>query len=440
MFPLVRRTLLVGALCLFASRPVSAQVAPSDQGESWRDYRGPSRTGCVEADVPLRWSEKENVTWKRAVPGSGWSSPVVDGGKLWLTTSTDKGKKLHVLAYDVATGEKLHQEVVFENDKPEKKNALNSYASPSPVIEPGRVYVHFGTYGTACFDTGTFERIWQRRDLNCDHMEGPGSSPILFEDLLIFNVDGGDVQYIVALDKKTGDTRWRTDRSIELTGFQPDLRKAYSTPIVYEVDGKPELLSSGAQGSYGYDPRTGKELWKVRYKGFSMASRPMAGDGMVFLTTGFMRARMMAVKLPAKGDVTKTNVAWSYARNVPKMASPILAGNRVFLIDDGGFATCLDRDSGRAIWRQRVSGEHCASPLCIGDRIYFFDREGRTVVIEKGDAYKELAENHLEGGFMATPAVVGDALLVRTRTHLYRIENSQIENSRIENGQIEHGK
>lgn len=393
------------------------------QGNSWRDFRGPARNGCVaNAAVPLKWSEQENVTWKCKLVGRGWSSPVVEEGKVWLTAATDTGKKLHLIAIDVVTGEQLHEEVVFENEKPQKKNALNSYASPSPVIEPGHVYIHFGTYGTACFDTETFKEVWRRRDLNCDHIAGPGSSPILFEDLLIFNVDGGDVQYVVALDKETGETRWRTDRSIKLSGFPPDLRKAYSTPIVIDVAGNSELISSGAQGSYGYDPRSGAERWHVRHKGFSMSSRPIASDGMVFVTTGFARARMLSVKLPAVDDVTETNIAWRYSRNVPKMASPVLAGNRIFMIDDSGFATCLDHLTGRVLWRKRVGGEHCASPLCIDDRIYFFDRDGKSVVIERADAYRELANNHLEDGFMATPAVVGDAFVMRTREHLYRIE------------------
>jgi outer membrane protein assembly factor BamB len=421
MFLFARRDLAGSKLVVVASLFLIGSL--SAQANYWRDFRGPARNGCVaNAAVPLKWSEQENVTWKCELVGSGWSSPVVEGGKVWVTAATDDGKKLHLIAIDVVTGKQLHEQVVFENDKPEKKNALNSYASPSPVVEPGHVYVHFGTYGTACFDTETFEKVWQRRDLNCDHMEGPGSSPILFEDLLIFNADGGDVQYVVALDKVSGETKWRTDRSISLTGFPPDLRKAYSTPLIINVAGKPELVSSGAQGSYGYDPRTGKELWLVRYKGFSMASRPVAGDGMVFLTTGFIRARMLSVKVPAVGDVTETNIAWAYSRNVPKMASPVLAGNRVFMIDDGGFATCLDHQTGKVLWRKRVGGAHCASPLCIGDRIYFFDRDGKTVVIDKGDVYKELASNHLDEGFMATPAVVGDAFVMRTRKHLYRIE------------------
>lgn len=396
------------------------------QDGDWPDFRGPHSNGVVaKSNVPLTWSEQQNVAWKRATLGSGWSSPVVEGGRIWLTTATEAGKKLHVIALDLATGEALFEQVVFENEKPEKKNALNSFASPSPTIEPGRVYVHFGSYGTACFDTVNFKKVWQRRDIRCDHMEGPGSSPILFEDLLIFHVDGGDVQYVIALDKATGTTKWRSDRSVDLSGNPPDTRKAYSTPIVMHVAGKPQLISTGAQASYAYEPRTGKELWLLRFKGFSMASRPLAGEGMVFLTTGFMRAQMLGVRLPAVGDVTDTHIAWSYARNVPKMASPILAGQRIYMVDDGGFATCLDANNGKVKWRERLGGEHCASPLCIGDRLYFFDREGETVVLAKADEFKKLASNHLDDGCMATPAVIGDALVLRTRTHLYRIEASR---------------
>lgn len=395
------------------------------QEASWRDFRGPGARGYVaSADVPLVWSEQENVTWKLPIIGSGWSSPVVDGGKAWLTTSTEDGKKLLVVAVDVLTGSLLHQQVVFENDKPENKNPLNSFASPSAVVEPGHVYVHFGSYGTACFDTDSFRQVWQRRDINCDHMEGPGSSPVLCRDLLIFNVDGGDVQYVIALDKKTGETKWKSNRSIDLTGFPQDLRKAYSTPIFVDVADKLELISSGAQGSYSYDPKTGEELWRIRFKGFSMAARPLASRGMVYLTTGFPRAQMLSVKLPAEGDVTESHVVWKYSRNVPKMSSPLLAGDRIYMVDDGGFATCLDRMTGTAIWRKRIGSEHCASPICIGDRIYFFDREGQTVVLKKADAFEEIARNQLDDGFMATPAVVGDAFVMRTVTHLYRIESA----------------
>lgn len=376
----------------------------------------------ASASLPLTWSEDQNVRWKSPVPGEGWSSPVVGDGRAWMTTSTDSGRKLHVLAYDVETGALVHQRVVFEVDQVENKNALNSHASPTPVVEPGRLYVHFGTYGTACIDTETYEERWQRRDINCDHMEGPGSSPILVGDLLAFHVDGGDVQYVTALDKRTGETVWRTDRSIDLSKMQKDIRKAFCTPIVAKLDGVEVLVSPGAHAAMAYDVRTGEEKWRVRYKGFSLASRPMFDGERVYIATGFMRAQLYAVDFDGAGDVTDEAVAWKWRRNVPKMPSPLLLGDRVFMVDDNGYATCLDKASGEAVWRKRLGGEHCSTPLCVGDRIYFFDREGRTVVLARADEYRELAENHLDAGFMASPAVVGDALLLRSKTHLYRIE------------------
>lgn len=407
-----------------ASRAVLLMGAPLlAQSVQWPDYRGPDASGYVRnANVPLEWSETKNVAWKRRVLGMGWSTPVVADNVAWLTTSTDDGKKLCVAAYDIRDGKLLFERVVFENSKPEKKNALNSFASPSAVVESGRVYVHFGSYGTACLDAETSDTIWERRDINCDHMEGPGSSPILYRNLLIFNVDGGDVQYVIALDKQTGKTKWQTERSLDLGKHPADLRKAYSTPVIAKVRRRDQLISTGAQGNYGYDLKTGKELWRVRFKGFSMAPRPLVAKDMVYVTTGFMRAQMLAIKTPGKGDVTDDNIVWRYSRNVPKMSSPILAGDRIFMIDDGGFATCLDRLTGKAVWRERIGGSHCASPICIGDRVYYFDRGGKTVVIKNADTFERLAENELKDGFMASPVVVGDALLLRTKTHLYRIE------------------
>jgi outer membrane protein assembly factor BamB len=401
----------------------SAALAAQAGQVTWPEFRGPNRDSRVErAAVPLTWSEQQNVRWKVAIPGEGWSSPVVCEGRAWMTTSTEAGRRMHVVAVDVASGEVVHQRVVFEIDKSGKKNALNSHASPSPVVEPGSVYVHFGTYGTACIDTETFEERWQRRDINCDHMEGPGSSPILVDDLLVFHVDGGDVQFVTALDKATGDTVWKTDRSIDLAKMQRDIRKAYCTPIVTELEGTRVLISPGAHAAMAYDLRTGEEKWRVRYKGFSLASRPVTDGERVYIATGFMRAQLYAVALKGAGDVTEDAVAWKWRRNVPKMPSPLLVEDRIFMVDDGGYATCLDTATGEAVWRHRLGGEHCSSPLCVGDRIYFFDREGRTVVIARADEYRELAENHLDAGFMASPAVVGDALLLRTKTHLYRIE------------------
>lgn len=420
MKTLARSTvLLLTAGTLYAS----AQGTEDPPSASWPDYRGPNWDGhAPNANVPLKWSEKKNVRWKTRLHGTGWSSPVVLGGKIWMTSATRRGSKMSVVAVDFATGKKLHERTLIETKRPEKKNAFNSYASPSPVIEKGRVYVHFGTYGTMCLDTDSAETLWERRDIHCDHMEGPGSSPVLYEDLLLFNMDGGDVQFVIALDKKTGKTRWRRNRSMDYSRLIPDFRKAYSTPVLVEIDGKEQLISSGARATMGYDPHTGKELWRVRHKGFSMSARPLVGDGMLFLNTGFMRAELVAVRLSGKGDVTADNVVWTWRRNVPTIPSKLLVDGRIYMVNDSGIATCLDAKTGKRIWLKRIGGQHCASPVYAGGRIYFFDRDGQTVVIDPGKEFKQLAINRLGDGFMSSAAVVGNAFILRTKLNLYRIE------------------
>lgn len=392
------------------------------QGADWPDFRGPTWDGhAAGATAPLRWSEAENVKWKIAVHGRGWSTPVVDGGRAWLTTATETGEELSVLCIDVESGEVLRDFVLFEVAEPEHRNAVNSYASPSPVLDADRVYVHFGTVGTACLDARTGETLWLRRDLQCDHMEGPGSSPFLVDDLLVLNIDGGDVQYVVALAASTGETVWRRERSVDLGDFLPDMRKAYSTPIAITIDGEDQLVSTGAQATFGYEPRTGKELWTVRHPGFSMASRPVFAADTLYLNTGFMRAQLWAVRPDGEGVFSGEHVLWKHRRGVPTMSSPLLAGDWIFFVSDGGIASCLDVATGAERWRERLGAEHCASPILAGGRIYFCDREGRTTVVAPSPEYEVLAVNELDEGMMASPVVVDGDFILRTRTSLYRI-------------------
>jgi len=413
---------LAWATAVALALPAHLPGQSDTHSDSWPDYRGPLWNGhAPNSNPPLDWSEKRNVTWKTEIHGRGWSSPIVQDGRVWVTTAPRNGRTMSVVAVDLETGKKLIDRVVFTNENPEHVNALNSYASPSPTSEPGRVYVHFGTYGTACIDTETGDTLWQRRDINCNHMEGPGSSPVLVDDLLIFNVDGTDVQYVIALDKTTGKTRWKRPRSVDFGRLPPDLRKAYSTPILIEVDGKRQLVSSGAQATMGYDPTTGKELWRLRYRGFSMSSRPLFGHGLVFLSTGFMSPRFYAFR-PQTGEVPQGNVVWVARRSVPTMPSALLIDDLLYMVNDKGIVTCYEAETGKTVWRRRFDGNHSASPIYAAGRIYFFDREGRTVVVAAGRKFRPLGTNNLADGFMASPAVVGDALLLRTETHLYRIE------------------
>ncbi len=397
-------------------------------GDNWPQFRGPTGDGHSDATgLPLTWSETENVVWKTAIHGRGHSSPVVWDGQVWMTTATEDGLEMFAVCVDLQTGKILHNVKVFENHEEDiqASGALNSFASPTPVIEPGRLYVHFGTYGTACLDTPSGKTLWQRRDLHCDHSVGPGSSAFVCDDRLILHYDGIDVQYLAALNKATGKTIWRTDRSTDFGDVDGELRKAFCTPIVIRAGGRRQLISPGAKAAMAYDPTTGEELWKVRYGGWSNTSRPVFGHGLVLINTGYPRATLWAVRSDGHGDVTDTHVAWKLERNVSAKPSPLLIEDLLFMVDDSGIASCIEATTGESVWRKRIGGKYSASPIYADGRIYCFSHEPKTTVIQPGREFTLLAENELDEGFMASPAVAGKALILRTKTHLYRIEQRE---------------
>lgn len=403
---------------------VALVATPAFAGENWPQFRGPTCDGQTDATgLALEWSETRNVTWKTAIHDRGWSSPVISSDQIWMTTATREGKELFVVCVDRLTGRIVHDVKIFRVRAPEKINSLNSYASPTAAVEAGRVYVHFGTYGTACLDTATGKTIWARRDLHCDHAMGPGSSVVLHGKLLILTYDGMDVQYVIALDKTTGKTVWKTSRSTDFGTIDGDLRKAYSTPSILNVAGRQELVTCGAGAAIAYEPDTGKELWKCRYKGgYSNVSRPMLAAGLVLVNSGFNKARLIAVRPGGRGDVTDTHVAWRYTRYVPIKPSLAVVNGLILMTADSSVLTCLDAKTGRMLWSERIGGKFSASPLIAGNRVYFFDDRGTTTVVEAARKYRKLAVNKLDAGCMASPAVAGKAIFLRTKTHLYRIE------------------
>jgi len=425
----------VVVLALTAPAAPAADVPPP---LGWPQFRGPWGNGhavpsgsAESIGLPLQWSESRNVAWKTAIPHRGWCTPVVLDGRVWLTTATPDGHEFFAIGVDAASGKVFFNERLFRAAEPEPLgNRVNSYASPSPVIEPGRVYVHFGSYGTACLDASTGKVLWERGDLPCRHYRGPASSPILFEDLLILSMDGVDVQYVTALDKRTGRTVWRTDRSVEWDDLdadgkpirEGDFRKAFCTPLVVRAGGRTQMVSLGAKAAYAYDPRTGKELWRVRHPGHSSAPMPVADDERVYVCTGHGRTQLLAIRLDGRGDVTDTHVAWTHPDDVPLTASPILADGLLYMVSDGGAVTCLEAATGKPLWRERISGNYAASALYGDGRLYFFSQQRTATVMEAGRTARVLATNRLEDGFMASPAVAGKALFLRTKTHLYRIE------------------
>ena len=408
--------------------------------ENWPAFRGPTGDGVSEAtNLPTRWSETENIRWKVAIHGKGWSSPVVWGDQIWLTTADEVGVNknapvprtgeakgavekvtFYVVGIDRATG-KITSDIALATEKnPAFCHDFNSYATPTPVIEEGRVYAHFGSHGTWCLNTASGEVLWERSDLKCNHHRGPGSSPILHKNLLILIFDGYDVQYVTALDKVTGKTVWKKDRNIKYSSNDGDIKKAYATGRVMEIGGKSQLICPSAECTIAYDPATGDELWRMTHGGMNGAARPVGANGLLFLTSGHSK-QLLAVKETLSGAVSKDVVVWRADKGVPTRPSLILHNDLLYMVSDEGIASCLDAQTGKVQWSERLNGGFSASPILAGEHLYMPNQTGKTLVLKTGRVYEPVATNTLDAGCMASPAVAGDDLILRTKTHLYSI-------------------
>ncbi len=387
--------------------------APPALGGDWPQFRGPRGDGhAVVEDVPISWSETENVRWKVPIDGLGWSSPVVAGRQIWMTTALDEGHSLRAVCVDRESGALLHDVEVFAPEEPGPINGKNSHASPTPVLEDGRVYVHFGAHGTACLnDDGQI--VWKSEPWAYNHRHGPAGSPVLYGDLLIFSCDGTDVQFVVAVDKHTGEIRWQSDREGPM---------AYCTPQLIQVDGRDQIFSPGGDQAVSYDPVTGEELWRFRYTGYSVVPRPVFAHGLLFFSSGYNDPVLYAIRAGGEGDVTDTHLAWELARGAPNTPSPLVVGDELYIVSDKGVATCLDARSGEEHWKQRIGGNFSASPVFAAGRIYVQSEEGTTTVFSAGRTYDELAINQLEGRTFASLVPLDRSIYLRSDTHLYRIE------------------
>jgi outer membrane protein assembly factor BamB len=398
---------------------LSAAAALAHAAQDWPAFRGPGGQGHASArDLPSEWSERQNVAWKAPIPGVGWSSPVIAGGRVWVTTATGaRDVSLRALALDVESGRELVNVEVFRIRNPREINPKNSWASPTPVVEGDRVYVHYGADGTAALSTSG-EIVWKTRfEYRSQH--GAGGSPVLFGDLLIFSADGSDAAFVVALDTQTGKVRWKTWRR------QPS-DQAYTTPLVIRVADRDQLVSVGAFRAAAYDPVSGKEIWRVRYDdGFSNVPRPVFGHGLVYIATGFQQPAVMAVRADGKGDVTKTHVAWTLTRGAPLTPSPLLVGDELYVVTDGGIMSCLDARSGSVHWQQRLGGTYSASPVFADGRVYLLSEQGVATVIAPGKEFRRLATNRLDGSTLASMAVSAGSIFIRSDTHLYRIASAK---------------
>ena len=387
----------------------------------WSQFRGPNGQGRSQARrLPRMWSESENVVWKIPIAGLGHSSPVLLGDQIWLTTAMNEGHSLRAVCINTEDGRVMFDSEVFTPAEPTKIDKSNSHATPTPVVEPGRVYVHYGSMGTACLSTHTGEVLWRNEELSVDYRSGPANSPILFNGLLIVHFDGADRQFVAAFDALTGRIAWKTDRSAP---FQDDpiLKRAFATPVLITVKGKTQLISLGADQMQSYDLITGKEVWQIRYSGTSNIPMPLVGSEMVYVSTGFRKPELWAIRTDGNGDVTDSHVVWRYTRQVPTVVSPLLVGNRIYMVTELGVAVCLDVATGEPVWQERISGNFSASMVYGDGSIYTFSEEGNATVVYPADEFRLLATNKLDGQIKATPALADGSIFLRTTSHLYRI-------------------
>ena len=403
-------------------------------GSDWPQFRGPDGQGHSDAEgLPIEWSETKNITWKVPVPGEGWSSPVISGNQIWMTCSEEGGKSLRALCFDKQKGKLLHNIELFTPNQAGRRHPQNGFASPTPVSDGSHVYVHFGPRGTACLSSDG-KVVWKNTELQYEAFQGAASSPILNNDSLILTCDGTDHQFIVALDKETGDTVWNQKRvhleraaaRFEAGSIRARIAKmAYSTPLIHSVNGVPQLVSSGADHVAAYDVKSGRELWWMPYVGFSQVGRPSYGNGMFYVVGSVAQDKfcVFAVK-PGNGQLKEDQVAWQCSDGIGHVPSPLLVGKQLYVIDNGGVATCLNALTGEELWRNRLGGNYDASPIEVRGHIYYLNRNGQTTVLADGPKFKSISTNQLDGTFKASPAISGRAIYLRSDTHLYRIEES----------------
>ena len=395
------------------------------QNNHWPQFRGPLGNGHSNAtNVPTKWSDdSKNVGWKTDIPGLGWSSPCVIGNEIWLTTAVEEGATLHAICIDLQSGKLQKNVKVFDLEEFGRIHGKNSHASPSVFIDGDLIFVHFGDYGTACLDRTNGKVLW-KKEFKVGHFHGPGGSPLIHENLLILNRDGAEKQYLIALNKKTGEQVWKTDRKhVNEDRFTGKKMKAiaYSTPTIYQSDSGIQVIAAGPDHVAGYDINDGKEIWWAAYDGYSVVPRPTIGNGMVFYCSCYNRSVLYALKLGGKGDVTESHLAWKSSKSAPYNPTPILVGKELYAVSDNGVLQCFDSESGKVHWKERIGGNFSASPILVENRLYFLDEKGKTIIVEPGKEFKLIAENQIKGRTLASLTPLDGLVLLRTDKQLWRI-------------------
>jgi len=398
--------------------------------QDWPEFRGPDKQGSTTAaGLPAEWNPNlnKNILWKAALPGIGWSSPVVIGERIYLTTAVPVGgeekpvvdRSLRALCISATDGKVIWDKEVFPQPSATaaRVHKKNSHASPTPIFENGKLYVHFGHDGTACLNAEDGSTVWSTREFSYKPVHGNGGSPVIEGDLLIYSADAESDPAVIALDKATGKQRWKFNRV-------SDAKRKFSfcTPLVIEVNGKRQLITPGSGVVNALDPVTGAEIWKARYdQGYSVVPRPVYAHGMIFLSTGYDKPVVLAIRADGSGDVTETHIAWRMEKYAPHNPSMVVVGDELYLVADNGILSCLDAKTGTAHYQERCTGPISASILHADGKLYLQDEKGLGVVVKPGKTFTILAKNDLAERSLASYAVVGDDFLIRTEQHLWRV-------------------
>jgi outer membrane protein assembly factor BamB len=401
------------------------------QESNWTHFRGSNLNGIASTEnIPLKWDDNA-MKWKTVIHGKGYSSPVVYGSQIWVTTATPDGRELYAVCTDFESGKILFDIKVFTPSDVFGKHSINTYASPTPCIEKGFVYVHYGSLGTACIRTTDGALVWSRTDLKCNHVQGPGSSPVIYKNLLILHYEGTDVRFIIALDKATGKTIWKKERPVQPYETMTEIgRKAYVTPIIVSVKGHDLLISNGSAVCCAYDPLTGEEVWRVIRGAESTVPMPFAENGIVYFYCGYMVdaeapnfTEMIAVNPDGKGDITSTNVLWKKRdnQNQTQMLTPLIRDGLIYTINTKNFMQCIDAKTGKEIWSERQNANFNSSPVYAGGNIWFFSVKGDVIAVKAGRKYEVVAQSHMDSGIWGTPAFLRNSVILRTENYLCRI-------------------
>jgi len=400
-------------------------MCPCALSEDWPQFGGPGARGISsEKGIPVSWSGKKNVAWKFRLPGTGWSSPVVVDGKVYLSAAVVSAKSskdnpsLVALSVDADSGKLLWQTELFARARSSRRHQKNSHASPTPLVDDGKLYVHFGTNGTACLDLAG-KILWKNEELIYSPVHGGGSSPVRAGEVIVFSCDGASSPFVVGLDRNNGKIRWKTNRPKSSGKLF-----AFATALLLELDGKKQVILPGANWIASYDPADGSELWKAWHGGYSVVPRPLYGHGLVYFSSSFDQAKMFAIRPDGKGEVTKTHIAWQSNRSAPHSASPVLVGEELYYVSDRGVASCIDARTGKLHWRERVGGNYSASIFYADGKIYFQNEKGEGVVIAAGKKFKVLSRNKLGERTLASYAISSGAIYIRGADHLFKIQAS----------------